>query len=58
MPDIHAKRYSPSASCKWLNCPGSVVLEAEFPDRETDYTREGTLAHSIAELKLLKHFSR
>lgn len=56
MPDIHAKRYSPSASCKWLNCPGSVVLEAEFPDRETDYTREGTLAHSIAELKLLKHF--
>ena len=57
MPDIHAKRYSPSGSCKWLNCPGSVVLEAEFPDRETDYTREGTLAHSIAELKLLKHFS-
>lgn len=57
MPDMHAKRYSPSGSCKWLNCPGSVLLEAEFPDRETDYTREGTLAHAIAELKLLKHFA-
>lgn len=53
----HAKSYSPSGSCKWLNCPGSVILEAEFPDRETDYTREGTLAHSVAELKLLKHFT-
>ncbi|MGM9936060.1 MAG: DUF2800 domain-containing protein [Candidatus Ornithomonoglobus sp.] len=57
MPDVHAKRFSPSASCKWLNCPGSVILESEFPDRETDYTREGTLAHSIAELKVLKHFT-
>lgn len=58
MPDVHAKRYSPSSSCKWLNCPGSVLLEAEFPDKETDYTKEGTLAHSIAELKLLKHFTQ
>lgn len=57
MPEVHAKRFSPSASCKWLNCPGSVSLESEFPDKETDYTREGTLAHKIAELKVRKHFT-
>lgn len=57
MPDIHAKTFSPSSSCKWLNCPGSVLLEAEFPDKESDYMREGTLAHAIAERKVKKHFT-
>lgn len=57
MPDVHAKRYSPSSSCKWLNCPGSVILEAGFADTASEYAAEGTLAHSIAELKLTKYFT-
>lgn len=57
MPDVHAKMFSPSGSCKWLNCPGSAALEAQFPDTASEYAAEGTLAHSIAELKLNKKFT-
>lgn len=51
MPDVHA-RLSASGSAKWLNCPGSVRLESEFPDRDTAASAEGTLAHSLGELKI------
>lgn len=51
MPDIHAK-LSASGSAKWINCPGSVSLESEFPDKSSEYASEGTLAHSLCELKL------
>ena len=57
MPDIHAENFSASSSVKFLNCPGSVTLEKQFPNKETDSTKEGTLAHSIAELKLRKKFT-
>jgi hypothetical protein len=52
MPDIHAKEFSASASGRWINCPPSVRLSASFPDSSTDYAKEGTLAHSLAELML------
>ncbi|GAK08971.1 DUF2800 domain-containing protein [Geomicrobium sp. JCM 19038] len=57
----HAERahalLSASGSSRWLNCTPSARLEEEFPDVETSYAREGTLAHEIAELKLRKYYT-
>lgn len=47
---------SPSSAKRWINCPPSALLNAAAGDHETVYTREGTLAHSLAELKARKHF--
>ncbi|WP_455257212.1 DUF2800 domain-containing protein [Peptoniphilus asaccharolyticus] len=55
MPDVHAK-LSASGAHKWLNCPGSIKLEEDFPDKGSKYAEEGTLAHAVAELKLQKYF--
>lgn len=49
----HAK-LSASGAHRWMNCPGSVRLEAEFPDVTSDYAEEGTLAHEFVELRLKK----
>jgi hypothetical protein len=38
----------------WLNCPGSARLNEMFPDSESPYAQQGTLAHSLAEIKLRK----
>lgn len=51
MPDVHA-RLSASGSAKWLNCPGSVSLESEFPDKSSPEANEGTVAHALGELKI------
>lgn len=48
---------SASAAHRWLVCTPSVRLEEQFPDTTSEYAREGTLAHEIAELKLRKHFT-
>lgn len=47
----HAK-LSASGAKKWMNCPGSVLLEATEPNRGSAYTAEGTTAHSLGELKI------
>jgi hypothetical protein len=31
-----------------MRCPGSVALEAAFPDQSSSYAAEGTLAHTLA----------
>ena len=45
---MHAK-LGPSKAHQWINCPPSIALEEEFPDRQTDEASEGTLAHKLAE---------
>lgn len=47
----HAK-LSPSASSRWLTCTPSAHLELNFPNEESEFAREGTLAHAICECLL------
>ena len=43
---------SPSSSHRWLNCTASPLLEAKVPNVDTDFTKEGTLAHAHCAYKL------
>jgi hypothetical protein len=40
---------SASSAARWLACPPSAVAAEAYPQQDTDYTREGTLAHEVAE---------
>ncbi|MBQ8135752.1 MAG: DUF2800 domain-containing protein [Clostridia bacterium] len=51
MPDIHAVLSASSAE-RWLNCPPSARICAKTPDTGSTYAAEGTLAHSMCEVKL------
>ena len=55
MPGMHAA-LSPSAAKRWITCPPSGRLNQKyrelFGDKSSEYAEEGTLAHSLAELKL------
>ena len=44
---------SPSASKRWLTCPGSVDLCRGKESPESSYAREGTIAHELAARMLL-----
>lgn len=48
---------SASSAKKWIHCPPSARLEDSIPDEDSIYAKEGTLAHSICELKLSKLFT-
>jgi len=41
---------SASSSSRWLACPPSAEAAELYQDTDTEYTREGTLAHEIAEI--------
>lgn len=47
-------RLSPSASKRWINCPGSIRLESGIPDVKSPYAAEGEAAHELAQLCLQK----
>lgn len=54
MPDInHSDRehalLSASSAHRWLACPPSAVAAELYPDPGSDFAREGTLAHEVAE---------
>ena len=46
--NTHAK-LSPSASERWMTCPGSVVLSEGMPNKSSAFADEGTQAHAVAE---------
>jgi hypothetical protein len=39
-----------------MKCPPSAKLNAELPDVVTDFAKEGTCAHELAEFKLNEMF--
>lgn len=42
---------SASSSARWLECPPSAAAALLYENAETEYTREGTLAHEVAEAR-------
>ena len=51
MPTSHAI-ISPSGMERTINCPPSARLNSAEPEKDTSYTREGTIAHGMAEALL------
>jgi hypothetical protein len=43
---------SASGSYRWMACPPSVKLEAQFPDTKSEFAAEGSFAHELAECRL------
>lgn len=43
---------SPSSAYRWLACTPSARFEEQYPDEESVYAREGTIAHEVAALVL------
>ena len=56
MPSKHAT-LGPSSAARWLTCTASVEMAAKAPKpRESDFAREGTIAHSLAEVEARREF--
>lgn len=43
---------SASSASRWMSCTPSAIAESAYPDKGSEFAREGTLAHAIAALKL------
>ena len=43
---------SASGAGRWLSCPPSARLEEAVEEEESEYAREGSFAHSLAERNL------
>lgn len=52
MPLQHA-RLSASGAHRWLHCTPSIKLEENYPPSTSIYAEEGTVAHELAEVKLI-----
>ena len=48
MTDLKHAKLSASGSAAWLVCAASMKMQAELPDRGSEYAAEGTAAHEIA----------
>ncbi len=51
----HAK-LSPSSAHRWFECPGSVPLSADIPNKSSIFADEGTAAHTLGEFCIVKGF--
>lgn len=51
MPDVHAA-LSASGSKLWLASPGAHWMEEMIPDTTSPFAEEGTIAHTMVEIKL------
>src|SRR5882724_7324550 len=49
---------SPSSAKRWFACSPSARLEAKLPETTSDYAKEGTLAHKLAELLLMVQYGK
>jgi len=49
---------SPSSAHRWLNCPLAPRLEAQLPEKVSEYAKEGTIAHKVCEMAAKKHFKK
>ena len=47
-----------SASDRWMNCPGSIRMSAGIPSIESDYAKEGTVAHEVCERLLAEAIAK
>lgn len=58
----HAQRahavLSASSAHRWLTCPPSARLEEQFEDTTSEYAKEGTAAHELAELHLQRFLGK
>lgn len=43
---------SASSSARWLKCPPSAVAATLYENKGSEFTREGTLAHEVAEARV------
>lgn len=50
MPERKHALLSASSAAIWLNCPAAARLAEKIPNQDTSYSREGTVAHKLAEL--------
>lgn len=57
MPPSQHSRISPSSLERTILCPPSLLLNEQYPDEETKYTAEGTIAHAVSELALYSKFN-
>ena len=46
---------SASSAHRWLECPPSAVANEAYPNQDTTFTQEGTLAHEVAEIVARAH---
>lgn len=52
----HAK-LSPSSSKRWMECPGSAALAAQFESKSSSYADEGTDAHTLGQALIEGHMT-